>query len=32
MDKTKRVQQLCSEHSKELKGLALDVCSHGRWI
>ena len=31
MDKTKQVQQLCSEHSKELKGLALDVCSHGRW-
>ena len=30
MDKTERVQQLCSEHSKELKGL-LDVCSHGRW-
>ena len=30
MDKTKRVQQLC-RHSKELKGLALDVCSHGRW-
>ena len=31
MDKTERVQQLCSEHSQELKGLALDVCSHGRW-
>ena len=31
MDKAERVQQLCSEHSQELKGLALDVCSHGRW-
>ena len=31
MDKTERVQQLCSEHSQQLKGLALDVCSHGRW-
>ena len=31
MDKTERVQQLCSQHSKELRGLALDVCSHGRW-
>ena len=31
MDKAERVQQLCSEHGQQLKGLALDVCSHGRW-
>lgn len=31
MDKTERVQNLCSEHSKELKGLAVDVCAHARW-
>ena len=31
MDKTEKVQKLCHEHAKELKGLALDVCAHGRW-
>ena len=31
MDQTERVQQLCSEHSTALKGLAFDVGAHGRW-